>query len=190
MEGVIFFDVDTQFDFMHREGKFYVQDAEDIIPNLDTITKFAVTNNIPVFASIDNNGFKKIGGKWNQLKIPETRLYNATAVPNKKLSDKKIKQLKKENKLLIEKQEHNAFSNPNLKLILNGAKKAYVYGVATDYCVKEAVLELRNMKIETYIIKDAIKPVLKKNEKKDLSLFKKRGAKFLTTSQLLRKKVL
>src|SRR3989344_6521960 len=187
MKGVIFFDIDTQYDFMHRDGKFYVQDAEKIIPNLGSITQFALINNIPVFASIDNNGFKKEDGEWNQLKIPETRLRNAAIVPNKKLTHEKIIQLKKEDKLLIEKHEHNAFSNPNLKLILNGAKKAYVYGVATDYCVKEVVLELRSMKIETYIVKDAIKPVSKSNEKKGIALFKNKGVKFLTTQQLLRK---
>ncbi|MBI2658787.1 cysteine hydrolase [Candidatus Woesearchaeota archaeon] len=190
MKGAIFFDIDTQYDFMHNNGKFYVKDAEDIIPNLGAITQFALINNIPVFASIDNNGFKKEHGEWNQLKIPETRLYNAAIVPNKKLTDEKIKQLKKENKLLIEKHEHNAFSNPNLRLILNGTKKAYVYGVATDYCVKEVVLELRSMKIETYVIRDAIKPVSKKTENKQLALFRKKGAKFLTTQQLLSKKEL
>ena len=190
MKSVIFFDVDTQYDFMHKDGKFYVKNAEDIIPNLNAITQFALTNSIPVFASIDNNGFGNATGKWDKLKIPETRLGNSIIVPNKKLANEIIRQLKKENKLLIEKQEHNAFSNPNLKPILKGTKKAYVYGVATDYCVKEAVLELRNMKIETYIIKDAIKSVLKKNEKRDLALFRDKGAKFLTTSQLLRKKEL
>ncbi|MBS3104812.1 cysteine hydrolase [Candidatus Woesearchaeota archaeon] len=190
MKGVIFFDIDTQYDFMHRDGKFYVQDAEKIIPNLGSITQFALINNIPVFASIDNNGFKKEDGEWNQLKIPETRLRNAAIVPNKKLTNKKIMQLKKEDKLLIEKHEHNAFSNPNLKSIVNGTKKAYVYGVATDYCVKEVVLELRSMKVETYVIKDAIKPVSKKTENKHFALFRKKGAKFLTTRQLLRKKEL
>ena len=77
-----------------------------------------------------------------------------------------------------------------MKSIVNGTKKAYVYGVATDYCVKEVVLELRSMKVETYVIKDAIKPVSKKTENKHFALFRKKGAKFLTTRQLLRKKEL
>jgi nicotinamidase/pyrazinamidase len=51
MKDIIFFDIDTQYDFMHRNGKFYVQGAEDIIPNLGAITKFAAANNVPVFAS-------------------------------------------------------------------------------------------------------------------------------------------
>ena len=200
MESIIFFDVDTQYDFMYKNGNLYVPDAESIIPNLKKLTQFAKKKNISVVASIDHYVMNslKIASKTFPLdcmngikvhkKIPETRLDNATIVPNIKLDNKKIKQLKKENKLLIEKQEHNAFSHPNLKLILKGTKRAYVYGVATDYCVKAAILELRNMKIETYVIKDAIKPVLKKNENKDLALFRKKGAKFLTTQQLLKRK--
>ena len=252
MKGIVFFDVDTQYGFMRKDGKLYVPDAESIIPNLKKLTQFAKKRNISVVASVDKHFVKNHRSKtrwhvayrklsaWflsmlenipyftstldlrpsvkdmmvyfrhiNELedasknfppdcmagakghkKIPETRLSNAIPVPNRKLNNKKIKELKEKNRIIIEKQEHNAFSNPNLKSILNGTKKAYVYGVATDYCVKAAVLGLRKMGVETYIITDAIKPIFKKNEKKDLNLFKKKGAKFLTTSQLLNKKVL
>ena len=202
MREVIFFDVDTQYDFMHRDGKFYVPDAERIIPNLKKITQFAKKKNVSVIASADKHKisdwkiasriFPKIHitGALGQKKIRETMLNGAVQVPNRKLNDKKIKQLKEKNRIIIEKQEHNAFSNPNLKQILNGTKKAYVYGVATDYCVKAAVLELRKMEVKTYIIIDAIKPLFEKNEKKNLALFRKKGAKFLTTSQLLKRKVL
>ena len=200
MKDTIFFDVDTQYDFMRKDGKLYVPDAEEIIPNLKKITQFAKRNNIPVIASADNHKMSdwEIASKTfpphcmqdtkGQKKIPETILRNTIVVPNKKLSIKKIKKLIEKNRLLIEKQKYDAFSNPNLKQILKTIKKAYVYGVATDYCVKAAVLGLRSMKIETFVIKDAIRPVFKKNEKKDLDLFKKKGAKFLNTSQLLKKK--
>src|SRR3989338_1902274 len=195
MKDVIFFDVDTQYDFMRKDGKLYVPNAEKIIPNLKKITQFAKKKNVSVIASADNHkmGDWEIASKTfpphcmkntkGQKKIPETTLSNIIVVPNKKLSIKKIKKLIEKNTLLIEKQKYDAFSNPNLKQILKTIKKAYVYGVATDYCVKAAVLGLRSMKIETFVIKDAIRPVFKKNEKKDLDLFKKKGAKFLTTSQ-------
>ncbi len=202
MKEVIFFDVDTQYDFMHKDGKLYVPDAEKIIPNLKKITQFAKKKNISVIASADNHKMSDweiasktfpshcMQGTKGQKKIPETRLSNVIIIPNRKLNNKKIKQLKQKDRLLIEKQQYTAFSNPNLKSILKGTKKAYVYGVATDYCVKAAVLGLRDMGVETYVIKDAIKPVFKKNEKKDLALFKQKGAKFLTAAQLLKRKEL
>ena len=184
MKDVIFFDIDTQYDFMHKDGRFYVPDAEKIIPNLDRITEFAKDRRISVIASID--GYKFSSNK----KIPGTRLSNVPSVPNKELNNEKLIKLKKKNRLIIEKQKHDVFSNPNTKKLLNNVKRAYVYGVATDYCVKAAVLGLREMGVETYVIKDAIKPVFKKNEKKYLSLFRKKGAKFLTTSELLKKKLI
>jgi len=200
MNKIIFLDVDTQYDFMHKNGRFYVAGAESIILNLKKITDFAKKNMVRVVASKDNcirnnscANPKTLQGQSIRLfnsyhKIPETMMTNFFNVPNKKLSETKAIQIKEKNRLLIEKEGHSIFSNPNLKSIVKGTEKAYVYGVATDYCVKAAVLGLRDMGIKTYVVKDAIKPVFKKNEKKDLALFKKKGAKFLTTKQLLKKK--
>ncbi|MBI2558725.1 isochorismatase family protein [Candidatus Woesearchaeota archaeon] len=180
MEDIVFFDIDTQYSFMHKKGRFYVKGAEKIIPNLKRITQFAKEKSISVIASMDNH---KMPG---QEKIKETRFSNAFSIPNRKLSDKKIKRLREKNRLLIEKQKHDVFSNPNTKKLLQSVKKAFVYGVATDSCVKEAVLGLREMGIETYVVIDAIRSTSKDNEKKYIVLFKKKGAKFLTTSQLLK----
>ena len=38
---VIFWDVDTQYDFMKADGKLYVPDAEQLIPNLRKLTDYA-----------------------------------------------------------------------------------------------------------------------------------------------------
>ena len=38
---VIFWDVDTQYDFMKADGKLYVPDAEQLIPNLKKLTDYA-----------------------------------------------------------------------------------------------------------------------------------------------------
>ena len=201
MKETIFLDIDTQYDFMHKNGKLYVPGAEKIIPNLKRITDFARKNGISVVASGDAhkmpNGeaaskafphYCRIGTK-GQKKIPETTLPDTKAVPDKKLGNKQLKKLLENGSLWIFKQKDDVFSNPNTKEIVKYAKIAYVYGVATDYCVKAAVLGLRKIGIKTYVIKDAIKPVYKKNEKKDLALFRKKGAKFLTTRQLLKKKL-
>ena len=41
MARIIFWDVDTQYDFMKADGKLYVPDAEHIIPNLKRLTDYA-----------------------------------------------------------------------------------------------------------------------------------------------------
>lgn len=199
MKDFIFLDIDTQYDFMHKDGMLYVPGAEKIIPKLKKITEFAKKKKINVIASTDKHTLKDreiasgafgahcIRGTRGQKKIIETRLNGAVSVSTKRLTPERIKKLKRIGRLMIEKQEYDAFSNPNLKLLLSGLKAAYVYGVATDYCVKAAVLNLCRMGIKAYVIKDAIKPVFKKNEKKDLALFKKYGAKFLTVRGLIKR---
>jgi len=51
--GTIFWDVDTQYDFIMPDGKLYIQGAEEILPNLSLLTSFARRNDIQVLGSID-----------------------------------------------------------------------------------------------------------------------------------------
>src|SRR5436305_547061 len=55
MPRVIFWDVDTQYDFMHADGKLYVPEAERIIGNLKRLTDYAHGHGICVIASADDH---------------------------------------------------------------------------------------------------------------------------------------
>ena len=50
---VIFWNVDTQKDFINKDGALYVKDAETIKPALATLTNFARKNNIKVINTGD-----------------------------------------------------------------------------------------------------------------------------------------
>ena len=50
---VLFWDVDTQFDFLDPQGKLYVPDGEKIIHNISETRGFALENNFPIIASTD-----------------------------------------------------------------------------------------------------------------------------------------
>src|SRR6058998_3950402 len=52
---VIFWDVDTQYDFMRADGKLYVPDAEQLIPNLRKLTDYAHGHGIRIVASADDH---------------------------------------------------------------------------------------------------------------------------------------
>src|SRR5438045_1785710 len=88
---VIFWDVDTQYDFMKADGKLYVPDAEQLIPNLKKLTDYAHGHGIRVVASADDHvredaeisetpDWKQtfpahcLRGTPGQKKIPETAL--------------------------------------------------------------------------------------------------------------------
>jgi nicotinamidase/pyrazinamidase len=49
----IFYDIDTQNDFMNKDGALYVPDAELIKPNISRLKDYAVRNQIPIIGSID-----------------------------------------------------------------------------------------------------------------------------------------
>ena len=65
MAGTLFWDVDTQYDFMRADGKLYVPDAEQIIPRLKQLTDHAHQAGIRVLASADDHfpGHRELSGR-------------------------------------------------------------------------------------------------------------------------------
>ena len=181
MEGVVFFDIDTQHDYMSSSYASYILGAESIIPNLEKITRFAKENKVRVIASVDKN--KQKFSDFKNKKIKETMLWNFTAVKNEDMQNNADELLN--SNIIVEKDSYSVFQNSNLKFLISGTRKAYVYGVATEFCVKAAVVGLLESGIETHIIVDAIKGVSIEDEKNTMEFLKSRGAKFLTTEQLL-----
>jgi len=55
MPRVIFWDVDTQYDFMKADGKLYVPDAEQLVANLKKLTDYAHGHGIRIVASADDH---------------------------------------------------------------------------------------------------------------------------------------
>ena len=61
----VFWDVDTQYDFMRPEGRLYVAGAEGIIDNVSEARRFALENGYSIIASTDwhREGNKEISNK-------------------------------------------------------------------------------------------------------------------------------
>lgn len=51
----IFWDVDTENDFMNKDGALYVPEAEKIKENLSSLTDYALNKLIPVIGSVDRH---------------------------------------------------------------------------------------------------------------------------------------
>src|ERR1700730_9827822 len=94
---IIFWDVDTQYDFMKADGKLYVPDAEHLIPNLKKLTDYAHGHGIRIVASADDHvrehaeisatpDWKETfpphcrRGTRGQKRIPETTLSNPLVI--------------------------------------------------------------------------------------------------------------
>ncbi len=87
--------------------------------------------------------------------------------------------------IVIEKQDTNVFSNPYAETVFRKVKKAIVYGVATDYCVKDAVLGMLERGIEVYLVEDAIRGITKDGTEEALDKMYARGAIPVKTDEVV-----
>ena len=53
MARQVFYDIDTQYDFISKDGALSVPGAEDIRENLQELTNYAIENGIKIIASAD-----------------------------------------------------------------------------------------------------------------------------------------
>ncbi|HJX05324.1 MAG TPA: isochorismatase family cysteine hydrolase [Candidatus Nanoarchaeia archaeon] len=227
----IFYDVDTQNDFMDRAGALYVPGAEEIRPNLEKLTDYAMGKNNPIIGSVDKHYGKPeykrrekelavfggdfprhcMEGSLGQKKIPETRKFGEYRdqefemndyVPHelnnkfdkeflKMKADEYARNLAAPKGLMFEKQSYDVFTNLTFEYFLKQAdvKEAVVYGVATDYCVKAAVIGMQKRGIQCYVVKDAIAAVSPDTGEKSLEEMVKSGAKLITTQEVLENKM-
>ena len=90
--------------------------------------------------------------------------------------------------IILEKNVLNVFSNPNTLPLLEAIfpDKVYVYGVVTEFCVKEAVDNLLKENFEVIIIEDAVKEISEKEKEALFAHWRKKGVKFFTTEKIIK----
>jgi nicotinamidase/pyrazinamidase len=165
---ILFWDVDTQADFIHPDGKLYVPGANTIVPNLKRLTECAGSNGILVIASAcahqeDDPEFAQypphcLVGTPGQQKIPETRLKNVLAIPNRNTN--LPRSLWSYQQIILEKQELDVFSNPNTDHLLDQlgpVDEIVLYGVVTEICVEHAARGLIRRGYRLRLVTDAIR---------------------------------
>ncbi len=151
----IFFDVDTQLDFLYPAGALAVPGAQDIVQSLAELTRFAAANRIPIISTADAHteddpefkiwkphcvadtaGQQKAAGT-----LLEQRLILSTAVAA--LDQIRIG-IVDARQIIVEKQMLDCFTNPNLRPLLEllNADRYVVYGVVTELCVQCAAFGL------------------------------------------------
>jgi len=191
----IFVDIDTQFDFMNPNGALYVPDAEDIIDNIKKLFDYAKEHEIKILSSTDAH----------KVDDPEFKLFPPHCVKDTPCNQKIDASTCKDNivienveqditesmldhdQIIIEKQSHDIFDNTNIdKVIIQLYASDYVvFGVATDYCVKLAVLGLLRRGYKVTLVTDAVKAVTQEGKEKSLNEMKDAGAVFITTEDII-----
>lgn len=194
--NTIFWDVDTQVDFIHPGGKLYVPGAERIVPNLKRLTTWAQESKILVVASADahregDEEFKQypphcLLGTPGQKKIPETRLEKQCVIPNRPVA--LPASLRDYDQVILEKQHFDVFTNPNTEAVLaqlGEQSEIVLYGVVTEICVARAARGLLERGRRIALVRDAMQHLEEPKARATLTEAERRGARLVTTEQVI-----
>jgi nicotinamidase/pyrazinamidase len=190
---LVFVDIDTQRDFLDPSGVLFIPGSDSLIANLAQLTQFAQERNIPVIATAcahrpDDEEFRVFPphcliGTPGQGRIEATSWPDSMVLsPDTPLSSESPLHL------TIQKRLYDVFSHPDADHIVSRYNEDnptfVVYGVATDYCVKAAVLGLLDRGCRVAVVVDAIRAIDAAREPEVLTEFANRGALLTLTGNV------
>lgn len=191
-EKLLFVDVDTQEDFVATDGRLSVPGADGLRENFARLTRFAAQNGIPILSSADAHapddpefsGFPPhcIADSEGARKVPGTVLETAITIP----PDTPTVPSEQPAQVILQKTTFSLFSNPAADAYLDRFKpdRCVVYGVATDYCVRQAVEGLVERGFDVTVVTDAIAGVTDEGADRSLKMMAESGVHFATTGQI------
>lgn len=205
---LIFWDVDTQVDFMKADGLLYVPDSEAIIPVLGRLTDHAHAHGIRIIASADDHvpGHRELSdtpdwketfpphcmrGTPGQQKIAETALRHPLVIEPEPLDPGQVgaRARAHDGDILFHKHWFDVFTNPNVLPVLDALAPARVvlYGVALDVCDRYAIEGLLRHRpdIRLTLVTDATRPIHADQAAGLLREWERRGVQLLTSEQVL-----
>jgi len=205
---MIFWDVDTQYDFMHADGRLYVPGSEEIIPVLKRLTQHAHRHDIRIVASADDHvaGHRELSAQpdWTetfpehcmrgtpgQRKIPETHLRDPLVIEPEPQSPAALQARIRSHQgdILFHKHWFDVFTNPNVLPVLDALApdRIVLYGVALDVCDKYAVegLLARRPQIPLTVVTDATRPIRADAAGPLLDDWRRRGVTLAQSAEIL-----
>jgi len=202
----LFWDVDTQSDFMMPAGKLYVPGAEEIIETVSNVRRLALDNGFSMMADID----------WHSADDPEisqTPDFKETFPPHcmagqpgservgylgnvpisyVETSEADVANLQKLVQtepfhVVIKKNTFDVFENPNTSKLVDlvRPRQVVVFGVALDFCVACVLRGLvKYSDIAVTLLTDATKGLGAKPEEEIYAEFRQMGMQVTTLDAL------
>jgi nicotinamidase/pyrazinamidase len=143
----LYFDIDTQIDFMFPSGALYAPGAEKLLPLIATLNRAAGACGGKVVSSMCAHTEND----------PEFKTWPPHCVKGT-VGQAKPCSLLVDNQIIVEKTELNIFSNPETEKIIKSLypEECIVYGVVTEYCVKLCAVGLLDRGYKVSIVREAI----------------------------------
>jgi nicotinamidase/pyrazinamidase len=146
----VFFDIDTQLDFLYPAGALYVPGAERIVPAIARLNRSAAERGIPLVCSMDAHSEDD----------PEFRIWPPHCVVGTTGQTKPVATMQP-SAIILEKQTTDIFETRRLPSLLHELKadRYVVYGVVTEICVAKAARGLLRTGKPVAVVTDAIAPL-------------------------------
>ena len=175
-KDLLFWNVDTQIDFIEPNGKLYAPGAEKIKPVLQWLTDFAAAHAIQVVNTADfhYSGSAELSNDPDFVNtFPEHCMANTKGAEYVPETDPEnplvfdwskeyltLNEVKTARNIVIRKDAFDVFtgsphSDGIVKLL--APKTVVVYGVTTNVCVNDAVIGLAERVDNVLVVEDAIK---------------------------------
>lgn len=179
----VFFDIDSQIDFVYPAGALYVPGAERVVPVIAELNRRAplVISTMDAHSE-DDPEFEIyphhcVVGTAGQQKPAVTLLEKRTVIPAR---------FDGAQQLILEKQKLDCFTSPHLRPLLAelNADRYVVYGVVTEICVRFAVFGLLKTGKRVELVTDAVKALDDAVAQQMLADFTAEGGRLTVSSAL------
>ena len=176
MKPTVFFDVDTQIDFMFPAGGLYVPGAEHVLANVARLNRHAADRGIPLVSTVDAH----------LEDDPEFRHYPPHCIVGT-VGQAKPQCTIVPGQILLPKQSVDCFTAPELPDLLRGlaGQRYVVYGVVTEICVMHAATGLLATGAEVEIVEDAVRHLDSTRRDDFLRRFIDSGGRLASTDQVV-----
>jgi nicotinamidase/pyrazinamidase len=189
----VFFDIDSQLDFLYPAGALYVPSAERIVPAIALLNRYAAQHGITVVSTTDAHAENDpefaiwpphcVAGTTGQHKAEATLLERRLVIPNRECD----LALEDAPQIVVEKQTVDVFAAPNLQLVVERLKadRYVVYGVVTEICVLFAVRGLLKTGKPVTVVTDAVETLQAEDGERALESIRAAGGTLTRVSELV-----
>jgi nicotinamidase/pyrazinamidase len=171
----VFFDIDTQIDFVYPAGALYVPGAGRILALVGELNRSAPM----LISTMDAHSEDD----------PEFQIYPHHCVVGTTGQHKPaITMIESDRQFILEKQKLDCFSSPQLVPLLERlqAERYVVYGVVTEICVRCAAFGLLRTGKQVEIVTDAVKSLDEQKSREMFSEFSAAGGRLTTSATVLK----
>lgn len=197
----VFFDIDTQFDFMDPKGTLYVPGSQEIAPNVRRLLEYATRTRTATVSPMDAHRtddpeFKQYGahcidGAPGQRRYFDDlpRLPRVVWRPDATVTAADLK-IEPGHHYVVHKRSFPMFANAWMRALREEGVfrglPSVAFGVATDVCVLRDVLDLCQAGARVRVVRDAIAGITAADSERALKQMQDAGATLVRTEEIVR----